>query len=419
MKSLLAAGLLLLFAPSAFAQSWSRTQVDDLENAALAAPHEGLPVPQAKLDRLLAMRQVAYIDPIYQTAVDDAAEDLFRDLSHAYAQGVVDPATMPDQDWHIARPAPPDDAALDQAIASGMAPAVLLESLLPYSSDYMALRTELARLDASPQEVGAGAHRQQVIANMERWRWLPRSWPERRVDVRLAEFQLTFYPGSGLTAQTHNIIVGKRSTPSPAFDAIIPSLTINPDWDPPLSIALNELLPRFRRNPGAAAREGFVAIDSAGRVVSGVDWHARPFPYSIRQQPGAQNALGALRFNVLDPYAIYLHDTPSKSLFDRTNRALSHGCIRVQNPLALAAAMLGGDWTEAGIQEKIDQGVSFDIPVTPETPIYVLYFTTALNPDGTVRYLDDIYHRDDAIAAGLTPRASSDTIASALMARLQ
>jgi murein L,D-transpeptidase YcbB/YkuD len=182
------------------------------------------------------------------------------------------------------------------------------------------------------------------------------------------------------------------------------SVTLNPDWDPPGSIAYGELLPRFRRNPRAAAAEGFEAIDAAGQVVAAasVDWNARPFPYRIRQRPGAGNALGFIRFNLPNPFAIYLHDTPNRGLFNRTHRALSHGCVRVKDPVQLGEELFDDPaWNVAALQSAIDTAVMQDIPLATPAPVYFLYLTATARPDGSVLYLDDIYHRDDALVRAL------------------
>jgi murein L,D-transpeptidase YcbB/YkuD len=227
--------------------------------------------------------------------------------------------------------------------------------------------------------------------------------------VRIAEFKLNLIR-EGQPLVTHNIIVGRPRTPTHVFSAQIESVTLNPDWEPPNSIAYGELLPRFRRNPGAAAAEGFEAIDSAGQVIdaASVDWTARPFPYRIRQRPGPQNALGSVRFNLPNPFAIYLHDTPSRNLFDRADRALSHGCVRVKDPVLLGEELFNDPaWTAAELQSAIDTGVMQETPLTDPVPVFFLYLTATTDADGAIVYLDDVYHRDDAIVRALDHNTGS------------
>jgi murein L,D-transpeptidase YcbB/YkuD len=243
----------------------------------------------------------------------------------------------------------------------------------------------------------------QILANMERWRWLPRSFPARRVEVRLAQYELRYFDGVTSAPMLYDVIVGAPRTPSPVFAATIGSVTLNPDWNTPMSIVNSELLPRFRRDPSRVTREGYQVLDANGSAVDPavVDWQARPFPYHLRQVPGAQNALGQLRFDLPNPFSVYLHDTPSQSLFERTTRALSHGCIRVKTPIALAASLLGDPWTESAINDAIAQGATQTIRLSQPTPVYLLYLTAVLGEDESVLYLDDINRRDAALAARL------------------
>src|SRR5690606_28524342 len=153
------------------------------------------------------------------------------------------------------------------------------------------------------------------------------------------------------------------------------------------SIVLNELAPRFARNPAAASREGYDVLDAAGRIVdpSAVNWNARPFGYQLRQRPGPGNALGRLRFDLPNPFAVYLHDTPNRTSFARAARALSHGCVRVESPVALAAALAEAPgWSEAELQAQIDAGAESRLPLPDPVPVSILHFMTALPPGGEI-----------------------------------
>lgn len=412
MSALALAALVLACQSPAYSRQWSDAQIADLEVAARASAEEGLNPPAAALSRMALYRHFYDLDNAYAGDLDSAADNLFRELAETYARGAIDPAVI-GADWHLERPPPPDYVALDAALDGGAAPSAVLRTLLPQSEEYAALRDELERLrDRDSSDARQIA---QLRANLERWRWMPRSLPARRIEVRIAQFEL-FLHRDGEQPLSHAVIVGAPRTPSPAFTATMISATINPDWTPPASIALNELLPRFQRNPNAAARDGFDVIDGEGRVVdpAQVDWGARPFPYQLRQRPGPGNALGQIRFDLPNPFAVFLHDTPSKRLFERANRALSHGCIRVENPLALAAAVGESPaWSEAELQRIVDEGAKTTLPLPAETPVYVLYLTTALNADGSITYLDDIYDRDDAIVEALDGASANLTAALA------
>jgi len=392
--------LLLLFATSAQAHPWNDAQIGDLVGEARRAPEEGLAIPGTAIATIAALQDLALVNSSFEMQRDAAAEALFRQLARSYAQGQIAPSQA-DTQWSIATPLEPDYVALDATLDVGVGPATLLRNLLPQSAEYAALRDELAR-----QRLHGASTNEEIVrlrANLERWRWLPRTWPLRRVEVRIPEFKLYLFQRDQ-PAVTHDVIVGRRNTPTHVFAAQIESVTLNPDWDPPDSIAYRELLPRFRRNPAAAAAEGFEAIDASGQTIdaSAVDWQARPFPYRLRQRPGPQNALGQIRFNLPNPFATYLHDTPARGSFGRSNRALSHGCVRVKDPVLLGVEVLSDPtWGAAALQSAIDTGVMQDVPLNLPLPIFLLYLTATTRADGSIVYLNDIYERDSAVVRAL------------------
>lgn len=335
-------------------------------------------------------------------------------MARAFARGAVDPALV-DAQWRIPRPPPPELDALRAAIAAGASPRVTLHALLPDSPDYAALVAELERAIAEAHGAldAAGASREARVtrlrANLERLRWAPRVWPTRRIEVLVPFFELSVREGVDVAA-SHAIIVGARATPTPSFVAEMQSITLNPSWTPPASIAVGELLPRFRRDPGAAAREGFDVVDTQGRTLDPavVDWRARPFPYALRQRPGPGNALGRLRFDLPNPDAVFLHDTPARTLFARDERALSHGCIRVAEPVALAETVLAdAAWDGPALEAAIAQAETRIVPLLRPLPIYVLYLTARADAAGVVRYADDIYDLDERLVRALDAGAGS------------
>jgi murein L,D-transpeptidase YcbB/YkuD len=411
--SVVSAMMLLSSAP-ALAQGWRAAQIADLIRAAAAAPQEGLPVPEDALERVLLIQYLRDFNAGFEAALESAANELFLRLASAYAAGGVDPA-IADPDWHIPRAANPDMNGLMTQLHAGGQPSVLLQGLLPASADYIALRNELARLRASPSSAENQAHIVQVLANLERWRWLPRRFPDRRIEVHLAQYELVYFDGVNSAPARYDVIVGAPRSPSPVFAATIEAVTLNPYWNPPYSIVVNELAPRFARNPLQAAREDFEVLDSRENVVdaSAVNWRARPLLYHLRQRPGPQNALGRLRFDLPNPYSVYLHDTPSRSLFERTVRAFSHGCIRVKAPVALASSLLGADWSETKLSDAIATGATQTIRLANPAPVYLLYQTAIADDNGSIQYLNDVNHRDNAIAAALNARAPAITAAVA------
>jgi murein L,D-transpeptidase YcbB/YkuD len=386
---------------------WDSGALVDLRSAADIAVAHGLTWPSDSLEEVARLEPLSVHDVEAARRLDEVADQLFADLATAFAIGATDPAIV-DSEWRIARPPAPDIEMLRSAVRDGAGVSQTLVSLLPTSPEYAALVAELARVRTSPngevQSPGPTNFEREarLRATLERWRWLPRNLPARRIEVLAPFFELRMRQGE--LSVTHVTIVGARRTQTPSFIAAIETITLNPTWTPPSSIMERELIPRFRRDPDAVTRENFDVLDSSGRTVepATVDWRARPFPYTLRQRPGPSNALGRLRFDLPNPYAVFLHDTPSRSLFARADRALSHGCIRVAEPVALATMALGdAAWDQAAIEAAIDNGATQTIALASPLPIYVLYVTAAADSIVEVRYADDIYGRDVAILRAL------------------
>ena len=205
-----------------------------------------------------------------------------------------------------------------------------------------------------------------------------------------------------------NVQVGDVVTPTPIFRDSMTYLVINPTWTVPYSIATQEMLPRIRDNPDYLAVNGYDLKDRNGNAVdpAGVDWlrmSARSFPYTIVQRPGPANALGRVKFMFPNEHAVCLHDTPARSLFERSGRAFSHGCIRVQNPLELAALLLEPQgWDRERVEGVVASGKTETVPLTNALPVLILYWTAAVDlADGTVRFYEDLYNRDPALLAAL------------------
>lgn len=384
------------------APQWREAQLADLRAAAVD-PADGFKPASESVARLMELEALSAEDDRYADEIDAAADDLFLKLAEAHARGVVDPAEV-GADWHMERPPAPDAEALRAELAAGALPSTLLRRLAPNSTEYAALRAELARLYAEDPN---SPRIPQLRANLERWRWLVRDLPTTRIEVRIAEFALYLHRPNE-TPRKHAVIVGARRTPTPIFSAEIQSITLNPTWTPPRGIVVNELAPRFRNDPAAAAREGYDVLDASGRIVdpAAVDWNARPFPYQLRQRPGAANALGRIRFDMANAFAVYLHDTPSRGLFARETRALSHGCVRVEAPLSLATAV-NPAWSEEELTARIGEGATQTLALPARMPVYMLYFTTTLTADGEIVYLDDVYGRDGALIAALDGAAEN------------
>ena len=199
----------------------------------------------------------------------------------------------------------------------------------------------------------------------------------------------------GVEKLNMRVVVGKPSNQTSFFYDEIEQVDYNPYWGVPQSIMVNEMLPRLRRDPGYLDRAGYEVTDSKGRRISSssINWGAygSKIPYSVRQTPSEANALGELKILFPNKHAIYMHDTPQKELFDRDMRAFSHGCVRLEDPRGMAAAVLGT--TVEHIEAKLKQGHSIE-KVTRKIPVYVAYFTAWPDKNGKVEYFADIYERD-------------------------
>jgi murein L,D-transpeptidase YcbB/YkuD len=252
----------------------------------------------------------------------------------------------------------------------------------------------------------------QVELNLERWRWIPRELGDPHVLVNIPGFNLELVHG-GVTAWRTRIVVGNAFTPTPVFSDRIVAVTVNPPWNVPESIAVSEYLVELKKDSSALKRHGLrllkgpeshpVEIDPAT-----VNWKKLgddDFPYRLRQDPGPDNALGRVKFELTNDFHIYLHDTPARSLFGHVDRDLSHGCIRVESPLDLARQLLG-DATPDVLSDALDQKEERHIGVKPPVPIHILYLTAWADDAGGLHFAPDIYAFDESQRIALDRVAS-------------
>jgi L,D-transpeptidase YcbB len=229
---------------------------------------------------------------------------------------------------------------------------------------------------------------------MEQIRWLPSDLGQRHVFINVADFHAR-YIEEGAEKLSMRVVVGSRSNQTNFFQDEIEYVEFHPFWGVPRSIIVNEMLPKLLNDPSYLDRIGYLVTDGRGRRVSSssINWAAhgaRP-PYDVRQPPGPSNALGELKILFPNKHAIYMHDTPAKSLFERESRAFSHGCIRLHDPRAMAAAVLGWDKEQVAERLKGSHGQE-DLPT--KFPVYVAYFTAWPDEAGAINYVPDVYNRD-------------------------
>ncbi|WP_209001317.1 L,D-transpeptidase family protein [Stappia sp. BW2] len=231
---------------------------------------------------------------------------------------------------------------------------------------------------------------------MERSRWLPENLGERKVFINQAAFTAT-YTAPGQDPLSMRVVVGKKSNQTNFFYDKIETVEYNPYWGVPYSIIVNEMLPKLAKDPSYLDRAGYEVTTPGGRKVSSsaVDWYAvasKQQSINVRQYPGRSNALGEVKILFPNKHHIYMHDTPSKSLFKKDMRAFSHGCVRLQDPRAMAAAVLGK--SKDYVSSRISNGQNEQEQVTGDIPVYVSYFTAWPQQDGTIAFYTDVYDRD-------------------------
>ncbi|MEJ2409522.1 MAG: L,D-transpeptidase family protein [Novosphingobium sp.] len=326
---------------------------------AQAAPQDALPSPDTQdLNAAVAGGD--------HTAIDTAASALALKLGRMHLLGVA--TTAQRAGWHITDTDTAIDlqALLDTALASDNIDG-FFKALRPTSADYAALRKAL------PTEIDP-ERRATIARNMERWRWMPQSLGQSYVLVNTATFEARLWR-NGQPTGTWRVIVGKRSTPSPVFSAQITGVILNPWWNIPASI-VREKHGRF------PTRLGYV------KTANG-----------YRQKPGPNNALGQMKLVMPNPYHVYMHDTPSKHLFERDSRAFSHGCIRVGNALDFATTLLDGARTREEVDAIVESRKNTTVNLPSPLPVYITYFTAGLLGDGTFVVQPDIYGRDKRVPA--------------------
>jgi len=245
-----------------------------------------------------------------------------------------------------------------------------------------------------------------LTVNLDRVRWLDDDIEDDMIVVNIAGFEAYLVQSGELVWQTR-VQVGRTYHQTPVFRDEITYIAINPTWTVPYSIATKEMLPKLKSDATYLVSREFDVKDRSGKIVDStqVDWNSLSrgnFPYTLVQRPGPSNALGRVKFMFPNKHSVYLHDTPSKYLFERAGRAFSHGCIRTQNPFDLAELLLAPQgWDRQRIQETLDSKELTNVVLETPVPVLITYFTARVDPDGTVHFFDDVYQRDQRVAEAL------------------
>ncbi|HVZ03405.1 L,D-transpeptidase family protein [Hyphomicrobium sp.] len=261
----------------------------------------------------------------------------------------------------------------------------------------MALRRSLNR--------GDGISEWKLLANMEEWRWMPEDLGKIYVTVNIPDFSVRLVK-DGEVLFDERIVAGSVNRQTPIFSDLMRTVVFQPRWNVPDSIKIKELLPGLRAGGNPLRRQGLV-MERNGRRVNAwdINWYRTDIRYfNVYQPPGGGNALGVVKFLFPNKHAVYLHDTPSKSLFKNSVRAFSHGCMRVRNPVHLAELIMNEDkgWDKSKVDSLVTKGpeeneVSLDHPI----PVHITYFTARVDNDGEIESFNDIYGHEKRITLAL------------------
>lgn len=377
----------------------------DLLDLIERAGEDGLDAERYETDDAREMLSAA------QRAGPDAAEALamadilVTEVALAWARdlslGRVDPATI-DALWRSGNAFDPVSAVGDAADSGTVHD--LADRLRPPHLGYSALRVALARSRAAYGD-SAEPWARRIELNLERWRWLPRDLGQRYVIVNFAAFEAVAVDGGSEALRTR-VVAGRPDWPTPIASGQLASVVANPRWNVPHDIAVEEILPILRRNPAFLRREGITVYRGAREIdPRTISWKAvsdTAFPYRLVQAPGPRNPLGRVKIVFTNPFNVALHDTPARALFDRPERAESHGCVRLERAVDLAAWALGpagADSLRAALKAPVERALSPGGPVM----VHLVYWTAWVGDGGALRLHEDVYGWDERLERALAP----------------
>src|SRR3954468_206324 len=362
--------------PIVVAGHWSKRDAGDLLAFVQGIGEEGLDLADygpEMLNQALASEGPA-LDSIATQTFLKVASDL--SFGHVRGDGRVD--------WHVHDDVvtPADQQALLDRALSGHIVADTVHSLLPTHPQHAALKALLASTEDK-------ALADKIRLNLDRWRWLPRDLGHKYVIVNVPAYTVSIVEG-GQTLNRRRAVAGALKTPTPQLNAVITGAIFNPWWEVPTSLSHE-----------VAGRKGYVSVPNG----DGVRW---------RQPPGPSNALGRVKLVMGNPYAIYLHDTNAKHLFDKQARAYSHGCIRTEEAVGFAETLLQGtEWDHDKVNETLASGKSVQASLATPIPVYIVYFTLAATPDAPGYYnYSDMYGRDKPALAALNDMSVAEQAAA-------
>lgn len=412
-----------------------RPQLDALLRAIAGAPRHGLEAALYDLEPLTQARSqiekralapdgfkpetVAPLDLRLTAAWFSYANDL--------ATGVTD-RPHADAMWRIK----PKQIDLLPALAAALRENRIeeaLDELAPQHPEYRRLMTALenyrTRAQGAEETKGTKTTHSRAIQilalNLERWRWYSDDLGARHIRVNVPEYHLEVREGDRTTLDMR-VIVGAKDNPTPIFSDTMTTIVFSPYWNVPAGIASEETLPAVLSDPEFLARNNLEVVSTSGDVIDPqtIDWSqwtdataltelddadedepedpepTDSFPYRFRQRPGTSNSLGLVKFLFPNAFDVYLHDTPADALFKRQYRALSHGCVRLEQPVRLAEYLLQGhtEWNATKIQKAMQAGTETHVKVAEPLPVHLMYWTAVAGGNGGVRFFSDLYGYD-------------------------
>src|SRR5690606_23786092 len=243
-----------------------------------------------------------------------------------------------------------------------------------------------------------------ILVNLERWRWYPRDLGDHYIMVNVADFKLAVVK-EGDTVRTHNVIAGSKERQTPVFTDTLEYIVINPQWNIPPTIQKEDIVPKASRNPSYLASNNISVTAPNGDALDpgSIDWTSSEVKnYRFSQSSGPSNPLGRVKIIYPNKYLIYLHDTPSKALFNRADRAESSGCVRVENAIDLAAYVVENQdsWDLEQIQKQIASGETKHVKIKRPIQVHHLYWTAWRGLEKTY-FADDVYDLDKEVYEAL------------------
>ncbi|MBL0272912.1 MAG: L,D-transpeptidase family protein [Chitinophagaceae bacterium] len=319
----------------------------------------------------------------------DAAIAVFKDIYAGYNRA---PWVWYDQ--LSAKYAEADNEYLLQCLLrSGTADQLKMsvDLLEPAHQEYKSLKQELRK----QKEKKSSDTVARLITSINYYRWIHHFNFEKVIVVNLAAARLHYYEKDSLVLDMKTV-VGKSSTPTPRFATVCDQAILYPYWYVPRSITFKEYLPKIKNNPSWLDANNMQVIDGSGKIMDHhrLNWasfHAGYFPFIIRQSTGCDNALGIIKFNIITPYGVYLHDTNKKTVFLSASRYFSHGCIRIEKPIRLGNLLLAGKLDTTFLQSCFKEQKPIPVLLEKPVPVFAVYMPAVADTSGKIRYYRDVY----------------------------